>query len=70
MSSITANIFIILFLIIANGVFALGVGIVVLVITYLSLVIGELVPKRIALNNAEPKFTDSLTGPGYTILSL
>ena len=54
MSSITANIFIILFLIIANGVFALGVGIVVLVITYLSLVIGELVLKRIALNNAEP----------------
>ena len=32
---------------------ALGVGIVVLIITYLSLVIGELVPKRIALNNAE-----------------
>lgn len=29
----------------------LGVGIVVIVITYLSLVIGELVPKRIALNN-------------------
>ena len=32
---------------------ALGVGVVVLIITYLSLVIGELVPKRIALNNAE-----------------
>ncbi|MDK2981039.1 MAG: magnesium and cobalt exporter, family [Chloroflexota bacterium] len=31
----------------------LGVGIVVLVITYLSLVIGELVPKRLALSNAE-----------------
>jgi putative hemolysin len=32
---------------------AIGVGVVVLVITYLSLVVGELVPKRIALNNAE-----------------
>ncbi|MBI2334646.1 HlyC/CorC family transporter [Candidatus Daviesbacteria bacterium] len=32
---------------------ALGVGIVVITITYLSLVIGELVPKRIALNNPE-----------------
>lgn len=32
---------------------ALGIGIVVIVITYLSLVIGELVPKRIALNNPE-----------------
>ncbi len=31
----------------------LGIGIVVTVITYLSLVIGELVPKRIALNNPE-----------------
>jgi putative hemolysin len=32
---------------------AIGVGIVVIVITYLSLVFGELVPKRLALNNAE-----------------
>jgi putative hemolysin len=32
---------------------AIGVGLVVLVITYLSLVFGELIPKRIALNNAE-----------------
>jgi putative hemolysin len=32
---------------------AIGVGIVVLTITYLSLVIGELVPKRLGLNNAE-----------------
>jgi len=32
---------------------AIGVGIVVLVITYLSLVFGELTPKRLALNNAE-----------------
>ena len=32
---------------------AIAVGIVVTVVTYLSLVIGELVPKRLALNNAE-----------------
>ncbi|MBD2103814.1 hemolysin family protein [Leptolyngbya sp. FACHB-261] len=32
---------------------ALGLGIVVAVITYLSLVVGELVPKRLALNNPE-----------------
>ncbi len=32
---------------------ALGVGAVVLAITYLSLILGELVPKRIALNNPE-----------------
>ena len=32
---------------------AIGVGIVVVAITYFSLIIGELVPKRIALNNAE-----------------
>jgi putative hemolysin len=32
---------------------AIGVSIVVLAITYLSLVIGELVPKRLALHNAE-----------------
>jgi putative hemolysin len=32
---------------------SIGVGIVVVVITFLSLVIGELVPKRLALNNAE-----------------
>ena len=31
----------------------IGVGIVVLGITYFSLIIGELVPKRLALNNAE-----------------
>ncbi len=32
---------------------ALSVAVVVLIITYLSLIIGELVPKRLALNNAE-----------------
>lgn len=32
---------------------AIGLGVVVLAITYLSLIIGELVPKRIALNNPE-----------------
>ncbi len=32
---------------------AIGVGVVVLVTTYLSLIIGELVPKRLALNSAE-----------------
>lgn len=32
---------------------AIGVGIVVILITFFSLVIGELAPKRIALNNAE-----------------
>lgn len=31
----------------------LGFGIVVIIITYLSLIIGELVPKRLALNNPE-----------------
>src|SRR6266508_6406533 len=34
----------------ANGI---ALGIVVIAITYLSLIIGELVPKRIALQNAE-----------------
>ena len=32
---------------------ALGVGLVVAIITYLSLIIGELVPKQLALNNPE-----------------
>jgi putative hemolysin len=31
----------------------IGLGIVVLIITYLSLIIGELVPKRVAVNNPE-----------------
>ncbi|MFM6057228.1 MAG: CNNM domain-containing protein, partial [Microcystis aeruginosa] len=32
---------------------ALGLGLVVLIITYLSLVVGELVPKRLGLSNPE-----------------
>ncbi len=32
---------------------ALGVGVVVVAITYLSLIVGELVPKQIALRDAE-----------------
>lgn len=32
---------------------AIGIGVVVVAITYLSLVLGELVPKRLALNNPE-----------------
>jgi putative hemolysin len=32
---------------------AIGVGLVVLAITYMSLVVGELVPKRLGMNNAE-----------------
>ena len=41
---------------------AMGVVIVVIVVTYFSLVIGELVPKRIALNNAE-KIASALAPP-------
>jgi putative hemolysin len=36
-----------------NAANALGVGIVVVIITYLSLIIGELVPKRLALRDPE-----------------
>jgi putative hemolysin len=46
---------------------AIGVAIVVLVITFLSLVLGELVPKRLALNNAE-RFA-SLLAPTMSALS-
>jgi len=38
---------------IANGAEAISIGIVVIVISYLSLIIGELVPKSIALQNPE-----------------
>lgn len=62
------------------GQYATGVSVilVVLVITYLSLVIGELVPKRIALNNPEGiavssakymKILSRVCGPLVTILS-
>ena len=46
---------------------ALGVGIVVIVITYLSLVLGELVPKRLALN--APERVASLVAPFMERLS-
>ena len=57
----------------------LALGLVVIVITYLSLVIGELVPKRLALSNPERiagsvaapmKFLSRLTGPVVSLLSL
>jgi putative hemolysin len=57
---------------------ALGVGIVVLIITYLTLVVGELVPKRIALNHAEKvalkvatlmQFFSKISYPFVTVLS-
>lgn len=46
----------------ANYSSALGIGIVVVTITYLSLVIGELVPKRLALSHAE-KIAALVAGP-------
>lgn len=46
---------------------ALGVGIVVIAITYLSLVIGELVPKRLALN--APERVASMVAPVMEKLS-
>ncbi len=57
---------------------AIGVGIVVLVITYFSLIFGELVPKRLALNNPEHiaakvaapmGFLSRLATPVVTLLS-
>lgn len=46
---------------------AIGVGIVVLAIGYLSLVVGELVPKRLALNN--PERIAILVAPAMSFLS-
>ena len=57
---------------------AISVGIVVTVVTYFSLVIGELVPKRLALNNAERiaisvaplmEFVAKVTRPIVSLLS-
>jgi putative hemolysin len=57
---------------------AVAVGAVVLAITYFSLVFGELVPKRLALNNAERaaaalaspmRFLARLTSPAVRLLS-
>ena len=57
---------------------AIGVGIVVTVITFFSLVIGELVPKRLALSNPEKiatwvapimQFVAAVTKPFVTLLS-
>jgi len=58
---------------------ALSVVIVVIILTYLSLIIGELVPKRLALNNAERiavvvaapmNFLSALAAPLVKLLSL
>lgn len=58
---------------------AIGVAIVVLTITYLSLVVGELVPKRLALNNPERiavrvarpmRFLSVIASPAVRVLSL
>ena len=58
---------------------ALGFLIVVVIITYLSLVVGELVPKRIALNNPERiavkiakpmKYLSKITSPLVALLSV
>lgn len=46
---------------------AIGVGVVVLGITYLSLIIGELVPKRLALN--APERIATAVAPGMNLLS-
>ena len=45
----------------------LGLGLVVAIITYFSLIIGELVPKQLALRNAER--IACLVAPGMTVLS-
>jgi putative hemolysin len=45
---------------------ALGVGLVVLVTTYLSLVIGELVPKRLAIHSPE-RIAQLVAGPMQTL---
>jgi putative hemolysin len=52
---------------VGSWAYPLSVGIVVAVITYLSLIIGELVPKRIALNNAER--IAAFVAPPMTVIS-
>jgi putative hemolysin len=58
---------------------AIGVAVVVIIVTYLSLIIGELVPKRLALNNPERiavivaapmNFLSTLASPLVKLLSL
>lgn len=58
---------------------AIGVGAVVIILTYLSLIVGELAPKRLALNNAERiavvvappmNFLSTLASPLVKLLSL
>lgn len=58
---------------------AIGVAVVVIILTYLSLIIGELVPKRLALNSAERiaivmatpmNFLSALASPLVKLLSL
>jgi putative hemolysin len=51
----------------ADWATTVGVGSVVVVLTYLSLIIGELVPKQIALR--DPEGIASLVGPAMAILS-
>ena len=46
---------------------SLGVGLVVMVITYLSLIVGELVPKQIALR--DPEGVAARVAPAMTVLS-
>ncbi len=45
---------------------AIGIAIVVLAITYVSLIVGELVPKRLALNNPE-RIASLVAGPMRTL---
>jgi putative hemolysin len=52
----------------ANWAQTLGVGGVVVVLTYLSLIVGELVPKQIALRN--PEAVASRVAPAMTLLAL
>jgi putative hemolysin len=48
---------------------AIGVGVVVLLITYFTLVLGELVPKRLALNNPE-RIASLMAAPMRTLSKL